>query len=54
MPNLNLCGPASSAPADRMALSVNWVRPGASAIGGVARPAYIIGSSAVCFEGTEE
>jgi hypothetical protein len=38
MPNLNICGPASSAPADRMALSVNWVRPGASAIGGAARP----------------
>lgn len=54
MPNLNICGPACSAPADRIALSVNWVRPGALAIGGVARPAYIIGSSAVCFEGTEE
>jgi len=53
-------GPASSAPTDRLALGVGWVRPGVAGIGGTLNPAYAggcegnDGSGAMCFEGSEE
>lgn len=60
MPNLDIATPASSAPADRLALGVGWVRPGAGGIGGTLNPGsaetglkwfhFVCG----CFEGNEE
>ena len=38
MPNVYVAVPASSAPIDRLALGVGWVRPGASGIGCVVNP----------------
>ena len=57
MPGTEVNSPASSAPIDRIALGVGWVRPGAGSIGGAPNP-----SSAAtlnnpfwnCFEGNEE
>ena len=57
MPSTEVNSPASSAPIDRLALGVGWVRPGAGSIGGALNP-----SSAAtlnnpfwnCFEGNEE
>ncbi len=34
MPSIDIATPASSAPTDRLALGVGWVRPGGSGIGG--------------------
>ena len=34
MANIDIATPASSAPTDRLALGVGWVRPGGSGIGG--------------------
>ena len=59
MPNIDIATPASSAPTDRLALGVSWVRPGVAGIGGTLNPSpadygragmYSFG----CFEGTEE
>ena len=55
MPNIDIATPASSAPTDRLALGVGWVRPGAGSIGGTLNPSYVYGSSNHgCFEGNEE
>ncbi len=34
MPNIDVVTPVSSAPSDRLALGVGWVRPGVAGIGG--------------------
>ena len=61
MPNIDVNSPASSAPTDRLALGVGWVRPGVAGIGGTLNPAggccgYVtqLGGWATCFEGNEE
>ena len=56
MPSLEVNAPVSSAPSDRLALGVGWVRP-PSSIGGTLNPS--MGSlcnpfSGQCFEGNEE
>ena len=38
MPNIDIATPASSAPTDRLALGVGWVRPGVAGIGGTLNP----------------
>ena len=56
MPNIDIATPASSAPTDRLALGVGWVRPGAGSIGGTLNPSGYCGPSfcGACFEGNEE
>ncbi len=60
MPNIDIATPASSAPTDRLALGVGWVRPGAGSIGGTLNPSWAPGSGGAftymqrCFEGNEE
>ena len=58
MPNIDIATPASSAPTDRLALGVGWVRPGAGSIGGTLNPSggTFAGRTAYfnCFEGNEE
>ena len=55
MPNIDIATPASSAPTDRLALGVGWVRPGVAGIGGTVNPSntapYLWHN---CFEGNEE
>jgi len=55
MPRIDVNLPVSSAPTDRLALGVGWVRPGATGISGTLNPspasAQIPG---YCFEGSEE
>ena len=56
MPNSDIATPVSSAPTDRLALGVGWVRPGVGSIGGTLNPStyktpLCIGA---CFEGNEE
>ena len=41
MPNIDIATPASSAPTDRLALGVGWVRPGVAGIGGTLNPSYL-------------
>ena len=56
MPNIGIATPASSAPSDRLALGVGWVRPGVAGIGGTLHPTLLmcgVGCCA-CFEGNEE
>ena len=58
MPINDVASPAVIAPVDRMRLSVNWVRPGATGIGTVSAPARYksnrcLGSTG-CFAGDEE
>ena len=54
MPNIDIAAPVSSAPSDRLALGVGWVRPGVAGIGGTLNPSatalrgYDI--PATCFE----
>ena len=56
MPNIDIATPASSAPTDRLALGVGWVRPGAGGIGGTLNPSSggYGGTLDYCFEGNEE
>ncbi len=56
MPNIDIATPASSAPSDRLALGVGWVRPGAAGIGGTLNPSQNLNSTLGfwCFEGNEE
>jgi hypothetical protein len=60
MPNIDVATPVSSAPTDRLALGVGWVRPGAAGIGGTTNPSgrpcagWSTGWLATCFEGHEE
>ena len=53
MPNIDIATPASSAPTDRLALGVGWVRPGVAGIGGTLNPSAWAHLS-WCFEGNEE
>ena len=59
MPNIDIATPASSAPTDRLALGVGWVRPGAAGIGGTLNPSQVTlpnwqNRTPMCFEGNEE
>ena len=58
MPSFDVSAPVSSAPIDRLALGVGWVRPGVAGIGGTINPSSIgcwqNSSSVGCFEGNEE
>ncbi len=56
MPSADVATPVSSAPSDRLALGVSWVRPGVAGIGGTLNPSYInaYGTLLSCFEGNEE
>ena len=56
MPNIDIATPASSAPTDRLALGVGWVRPGVAGIGGTLNPSGVVRTPlyAICFEGNEE
>ncbi len=61
MPNIDIATPASSAPTDRLALGVGWVRPGVAGIGGTLNPSTTNhGANDIyfpvfgCFEGNEE
>ena len=56
MPNIDIATPASSAPTDRLALGVGWVRPGVAGIGGTLNPSVVelCGVIVHCFEGNEE
>ncbi|PHX60354.1 MAG: hypothetical protein CK552_06290 [Actinobacteria bacterium] len=58
MPRRDIAAPVSSAPSDRLALGVGWVRPGVAGIGGTLNPSSIGGtppfSGYYCFEGNEE
>ncbi len=58
MPNIDIATPASSAPTDRLALGVGWVRPGAGSINGTVNPStgtrHVAWELLYCFEGNEE
>jgi len=59
MPKIDVATPVSSAPTDRLALSVSWVRPGVASIGGTVNPSHFSGGcyccgAALCFEDNEE
>jgi hypothetical protein len=57
MPSFDIAAPASSAPTDRLALGVGWVRPGVAGIGGTLTPSITLGGIPqvpFCFEGNEE
>ena len=60
MPSIDIATPVSSAPTDRLALGVGWVRPGAGSIGGALNPSSNSAACAgamccfFCFEGNEE
>ncbi len=53
MPRSDVVTPVSSAPIDRLALGVGWVRPGVAGIGGTLNPSAD-GNVPYCFEGNEE
>jgi len=53
MPNIDIATPVSSAPTDRLALGVGWVRPSVAGIGGTLNPSQSNGLG-YCFEGNEE
>ncbi len=53
MPSIDVATPVSSAPTDRLALGVGWVRPGVDGIGGTLNPT-LFGTFYVSFESTEE
>ena len=58
MPSIDIATPVSSAPTDRLALGVGWVRPGVAGIGGTLNPSsYLLAlnnASSACFEANEE
>ena len=61
MPSIDIATPVSSAPTDRLALGVGWVRPGVAGIGGTLNPSMqeadkesVAGIGGYCFEGNEE
>ena len=55
MPNIDIATPVSSAPTDRLALGVGWVRPGVAGIGGTLNPSIGLAFNVCnCFEGNEE
>ena len=58
MPNIDIATPVSSAPSDRLALGVGWVRPGVGGIGDTLNPSsntsIYFYRNCNCFEGNEE
>ena len=54
MPRIDVTSPVSSAPTDRLALGVGWVRPGVAGIGGTLNPSSTVCGRNYCFEGNEE
>ena len=50
MPNIDVVTPVSSAPTDRLALGVGWVRPGVAGIGGTLNPSWIVSGCSWAFE----
>ncbi len=57
MPSTDVNSPASSAPTDRIALGVSWVRPGVAGTGGTLNPSSMANLNSPywnCFEGNEE
>ncbi len=54
MPSIDIATPVSSAPIDRLALGVGWVRPGVAGIGGTLNPSWNGTPYNNCFEGDEE
>jgi hypothetical protein len=58
MPSIDINSPVTSAPTDRLALGVGWVRPGVAVIGGTLNPSVQLFCSGAwggrCFEGNEE
>ena len=56
MPSVEVSAPVSSAPTDRLALGVGWVRPGVAGIGGTLNPSASRPTQMYygCFEGNEE
>ena len=55
MPSIDVSAPVSSAPTDRLALGVGWVRPGVAGIGGTLNPSIGLAFNVCnCFEGNEE
>ena len=61
MPSIDVATPVSSAPSDRLALGVGWVRPGVAGIGGTLNPSCPTPAGpcfgalpGLCFEGNEE
>ena len=55
MSKSEVCAPVSSAPTDRLALGVGWVRPGVGGIGGTLNPSGSWGCPGyACFEGNDE
>ena len=52
MPSIDVATPVSSAPSDRLALGVGWVRPGVAGIGGTLNPLCSVTTTSV--EGDEE
>ena len=54
MSNIDIATPVSSAPSDRLALGVGWVRPGVAGIGGTLNPSSYLLGGWNCFEGNEE
>ena len=57
MPSIDVATPVSSAPTDRLALGVGWVRPGVAGIGGTLNlsslPTPAARCLSSCFEGNE-
>ncbi len=53
MPSIDVATPVSSAPTDRLALGVGWVRPGVAGIGGTLNPSKFGPAQGWCFEGNE-
>ena len=55
MPSIDIATPVSSAPTDRLALGVGWVRPGVAGIVGTLNPSHpnmcFDVNMCVCFEG---
>jgi len=54
MPSIDIATPVSSAPTDRLALGVGWVRPGVACIGGTLPLYGCAYNGCFCFEGNEE
>ena len=52
MPSTDFATPVSSAPSDRLALGVGWVRPGVAGIGGTLNTLCSVTTTSV--EGDEE
>ena len=57
MPSIDIATPVSSAPTDRLALGVGWVRPGVAGMSGTLNPSghpVTANNFFNCFEGHEE